>query len=915
MSLSAQIREQLISSFRAELAEHVQTVNDGLLAIEQDRIHGDERQATLEEIFRAGHSLKGAARAVGVTAIEQLAHSLESIFDAMQRDAIKLTPELFTVCYHALDAIQAVQTAYEAGETTPPIQCTQSLAELQAFQAESRTPAVAANEHVQTTQEDEPKPDGSNGESERETAQPAAEAGTPVPERAESQEDVFLGAALHEQLGSVWSAGNNLSALLDEPEDAEPEAAAQHVAETQTVETATPVLAENQPVETVRPGDNGNGSSHALGLDGNGTIRVSVDKLDSLMNQLNELLTTKVRAQQQLTQMRDLQDTCSGGQKEWLQVRGVYKRLSRQEKSGLLSAHRLKSVDALLGGVLGYAGVGDHQATAKLAGPMSGIFSAPTGQQMTMAEDQLGALRELGKDMAQLLRYVDASERRWQKMDSLVTDMSRQYASDATYTGMVIDSLEQEIKRVRMLPLSTITGTFSRMVRDLAHSSGKEAILEITGGDTELDKQVLEQIKDPLLHLLRNAVGHGIETKDVRVKQGKSPTGTITLAAEQTGKNIVIRVSDDGSGLDLESVRESIARRGVLEVETLTEADLKEAIFQAGVSTSPIITDLSGRGVGLDIVRKNIEALRGTVDVSSEPGQGTTFTLTLPLRLASSRGLLVQSAGHTFAVPLNGILKIESYTPQQISSLEGHDTVLYDGQPLTLVRLSDVLELSPVRDPEQSETSEILAIVVAAAERRMAFAVDGLGGEQEMVIKTLGKQLSRVGGIAGATVTGDRKVILVLNVGDLIKLSIRGKRRSLLSTLSAPATMATENAQKQILIVDDSITTRTLEKNILEAAGYDVRLATDGQEALGNISAAGVPDLIVTDVAMPRMNGFELTQHVKEDESTGHVPVILVTSLDSDEDKAQGIAVGADAYIVKSSFDQDNLLETIEQLI
>jgi len=537
---------------------------------------------------------------------------------------------------------------------------------------------------------------------------------------------------------------------------------------------------------------------------------------------------------------------------------------------------------------------------------------------MTVAEDQLGALRELGKDMAQLLRYVDASETRWQKMDSLVTEMSRQYASDSTYTGMVIDGLEQEIKRVRMLPLSTITGTFSRMVRDLAHSAGKEAILEITGGDTELDKQVLEQIKDPLLHLLRNAVDHGLETKEARAKQGKAPAGTITLTAEQTGKNIVIRVSDDGSGLNLEAVRQSIARRGVLDVETLTEADLKEAIFTAGVSTSPIITDISGRGVGLDIVRRNVEALRGTVDVSSGLGQGTTFTLTLPLRLASSRGLVVQSAGHTFAVPLNAIQKIERYTPQQISSLEGHDTVLYDGQPLTLVRLSDVLELPPFSSPPTGGAQgeeEILAIVVAAAERRMAFAVDGLGSEQEMVIKGLGKQLSRVGGIAGATVTGDRKVVLVLNVGDLIKLSMRGRQRSVLSTLSAPVHAAAENTQKQILIVDDSITTRTLEKNILEAAGYDVRLATDGQEALANIASAGVPDLIVTDVAMPRMNGFELTQHVKEDASTGHVPVILVTSLDSDEDKAQGIAVGADAYIVKSSFDQDNLLETIEQLI
>jgi two-component system chemotaxis sensor kinase CheA len=292
--------------------------------------------------------------------------------------------------------------------------------------------------------------------------------------------------------------------------------------------------------------------------------------------------------------------------------------------------------------------------------------------------------------------------------------------------------------------------------------------------------------------------------------------------------------------------------------------------------------------------------------------------LTLPLRLASSRGLLVRAAGETYAIPLNNILKIETYPPDEIISLEGQDTIRYGGEPLTLVRLSDVLELPLLPSPPtgaKQRGDEILVVIVAAAERRMAFAIDELMGEQELVIKSLGKQLSRVGGVAGATVLGNRQVVLVLNVTDLIKLAMRGRQRSVFDTLVAAESAPTERTERQILVVDDSITTRTLEKNILEAAGYLVRLATDGQEALSEISSAGVPDLIVTDVAMPRMNGFELTRHIKDDEHMGSTPVILVTSLDSDEDKARGIDVGADAYIVKSGFDQDNLLETIEQLI
>jgi two-component system chemotaxis sensor kinase CheA len=345
----------------------------------------------------------------------------------------------------------------------------------------------------------------------------------------------------------------------------------------------------------------------------------------------------------------------------------------------------------------------------------------------------------------------------------------------------------------------------------------------------------------------------------------------------------------------------------------LSEAELAELIFKAGVSTSPIITDVSGRGVGLDVVRRNVEELHGRIDVDWTPGAGATFTLTLPLTLTSSRGLLVRVSDQLFAIPLNNIERILHVSLQQVSSLEGHDTLRYDGRPRTLVRLGDVLELSQVG--VQGADSRFLVVVLVAAERRMAFVVDGLAGEQEVVIKGLGKQLVRVGGIAGATVMGSGEVVLILNVADLIKLAMRGERRSVLDTRVEAVSPEVARARQRILVVDDSVTTRTLEKNILEAAGYTVQLANDGQEALSTIATGGVPDLIVADIVMPRLDGFDLTRQLKGDPQTASVPVILVTSLDSPEDKVRGIEVGADAYIVKSRFDQNNLLETIEQLI
>jgi two-component system chemotaxis sensor kinase CheA len=901
MSLSAKIREQLINSFRAELAEHIQTMNDGLLALEQGRVQDQGGQEDmLADVFRAAHSLKGAARAVGVTVIEQLAHSLEDVLDAIRRDAIETTPELFTACYQALDAIQTVQETYEAGETTPPMEAVAALADLEPFRPMSRK----GKERHQPARRSRPR-----------TQTRTASISVPQPQADSTntdEEEALLGAALHEQLSSVWRASDGLKVSpTPAPQEQTDDAAAVHASSQAGMREAVGTSQDlREPAEDQVGG--AAGTTGALGA--NGTIRVSVEKLDALMNQLNELLAAKIRAEQQLIQLRQLQELVTQWQKEWLVVRGVYNRLARQEKSGLLSAHRLKSIDALRGGALAVA----EGSPLRTRFAIHTWMGAPASLDGVLTEEndnnQVSLLRELGKDVSQLLGYVNVSQSQLSQINALINDMSRQYAGDTTYMGMVIDDLEQEIKRVRMLPLTTIAKPFARMVRDLAQAARKEVVLEIVGAETELDKQVLEQIKDPLIHLLRNAVDHGIEPPQRREIIGKPRTGTITLTAEQLGKNILVCVSDDGAGLDFGAIRDSIARRGVLDVDSLTEADLREAIFQSGVSTSPIITDISGRGVGLDVVRRNVEALRGTVDVRSVSGKGTTFTLTLPMRLASSRGLLMRAAGETYAIPLNNILKIEACTPQEVISLEGQDTIRYGGEPLTLVRLSDVLELPP-HGGGQENGDEILVVIVAAAERRMAFAIDELVGEQEMVIKSLGKQLSRVGGVAGATVLGNRQVVLVLNPSDLIKLAMRGKRRSVLDALVMDESVTAERRQREILVVDDSITTRTLEKNILEAAGYTVRLATDGQEALSDITLAGVPDLIVTDVAMPRMNGFELTRHIKGDEHMGGTPVILVTSLDSDEDKARGIEVGADAYIVKSGFDQDNLLETIAQLI
>ena len=873
ITLSSKIREQLISSFGAELSEHVQTMTDGLLALEQKQIAGAARQETLEDIFRAAHSLKGAARALGVTAVEQLAHALENLLDLMQQDAIAFTPDLFTVCYRALDTIQLVQAIYDSGGSTPPIQVLQTLTELAEFRtnvlAETAPPSSAATSPHPIT----PK-----------TPRVLAEA-TAVLDSISSANAKAVSAV---GLGSGANRGNAPTATMNEA--VIPKSSPLHVAVEPTVRAsskwasrgpgplahksgAAPTADVTVNATVAMPECNTPGGAETPPGADDETVRVSVTKLDALMAQLSELLITKIRGEQRLAQVEQTRDFMNAWQKEWHSVRKSYNHLVRKSRAWQENAVNLK------------------------------------------------------QDVGHLLDYVSSNQEQLHHVYALINAMARDYANDTKHTALIIDTLEREVKQVRMLPLSTITGSFRRMVRDLAQNAGKKAILQIVGGEVELDKRVLEQIKDPLIHLLRNAIDHGLESPKVRESFGKPRGGTVTLSAEYLGKEVVIRIKDDGRGLDIASIRKTALRKDEIgaAAETMAEAELIELIFNPRFSTSPIITDVSGRGVGLDVVRRNVAALRGRIDVEWRPQQGTTFSLILPMTLTSTRGLLMRAGGQQFAIAFSAIERILRIKPEAVTSLGGHETIQHQGRPYPLVRLSDVLELTPavlteaatrMADEHAEDDGYLLVVIVATAERRMAFVVDDLEGEQELVIKGMGHQLRHVGGIAGAAVMGDGTPLLVLNVTDLIKLVLRGEHR----IGHAPVMTSSDEADskgplQQILVVDDSVTTRTLEKNVLEAAGYTVQLAVNGQEALNLISAGDLPDLIISDVVMPRLDGFGLTLQVKNDARTADVPVILVTSLDSNEDKARGIEVGADAYIIKRHFDQNRLLETIEQLI
>lgn len=484
--------------------------------------------------------------------------------------------------------------------------------------------------------------------------------------------------------------------------------------------------------------------------------------------------------------------------------------------------------------------------------------------------------------------------------------LDRGIYQDSLQLGVAADGLQDQIRRMRMVPFQTITLMLERAVRDVARTEDKHIAFAIEGAGVELDKRVLELLKDPLLHLLRNAVSHGIEAPDQREAAGKPSTGTINLRVSQRGSEVKITVDDDGHGFDIERLRQAAGRVQEND-ELLGSNDVINWAFLPGVSTADHVTEISGRGVGLDVVRRQVEAMQGRIGVDNRPGHGVTFTLTVPTSLAMTRVLVVTAQDVNYALPLLAVEKILDAENTFMSG--GRPMLKVDGVTLPLVSLASLLELNMDGAIERP-----LVIVMGVAEQRIGLMVDDVVTEQELAVKTLQKPLTRIRNISGAALMGNGDPIVVLNPVDMIRASQNTHMPLPQLQIRQDATDAEETPAVHVLVVDDSITTRTLEKNILEAAGFNVTTATDGVQAMQRLKGASV-DIIVSDIEMPNMNGFDLVTTVRETADLQHLPIILVTSLESREDREMGMRVGADAYIVKRGFDQAELLATIQQLI
>jgi two-component system chemotaxis sensor kinase CheA len=586
------------------------------------------------------------------------------------------------------------------------------------------------------------------------------------------------------------------------------------------------------------------------------SVRVALGKLDTLLTESGELSVTHLRIAQRLSDLRGLQRQLERWQHDWSKTRPARARLRR-------------------------------------------------------AHLQTGA-----RDGDALVRFADQSDQVIQSIVQGTRDLVGDLSQNTAQLGAVADAISQEVLAIRLLPAGTVFMPLERLVRDLARQTGKDARLVLSGTDTEIDRRILDELRDPLMHMVRNTVDHGLELAQDRVRANKPSHGTVHLAAVQRGDRVQISVEDDGRGLDVDAIRETAIRRNLLTAERADQIDVSnliDLIFHPGFSTRASVTEISGRGVGMDVVREHVRRLGGDIAVRTTPGAGTCFTITVPLTLATTRVLLVEDGGQLYAVPSSNIERTGRMRLSDVFRLEGRRALQLDGRPIPVVELSEVLQR---RDVDRSAASDEWRpyFVLPQGDRAIALLADRLIDETELVVKSLGAPLKRVRHVGGAAILGTGAVVVILNPADLINSALGNLEAAPRASVHEAVAPEASVPRRRVLVVDDSVMTRTLERTILESAGYTVYVAADSAHALELLNETTV-DAIVSDVEMPGMSGLELTAAIRQDERWRHLPIVLVTSLDSPEHVERGAAAGADAYIVKGRFDQNDLLQTVGRLL
>jgi len=525
----------------------------------------------------------------------------------------------------------------------------------------------------------------------------------------------------------------------------------------------------------------------------------------------------------------------------------------------------------------------------------------------TLEMDRFSSFHQLARSLSEsasdLINMKDSMLDKVRTTESLVLQQSR-----------IQTQLHEGLMQSRMVPFSRLAPRLTRMVRQIATELGKKAELNIVNAEGEMDRSVLERMIPPLEHMLRNSLDHGVEKPEIRLKLGKSEVGQITLNLSREGNEIMLRLSDDGAGIDPEKIREKAIAQGLLsEQAQLTEKEILQFIFKPGFSTATQVTQISGRGVGMDIVFSEIKQLNGSLQLQAAPGLGTQFTIRLPFTVSMSRALMVKVHEETYAIPLTHIEGVVRVSPYELSAIyDSPDRLFsYAEKQYEVQYLGNYLHM---KGCEQDLKDSVPLLLARNTERSVAVQVDALIGSKEIVVKSTGPQLSQVTGLSGATILGDGSVIIILDLNSLIRDDMANNQPNDQNLdLISPTLDISTSINPLVMVVDDSVTVRKVTSRLLERHGMDVITAKDGIDAVTQLRDT-TPSLILLDIEMPRMDGFEVASHIRHDPRLAGIPIIMISSRTGDKHRTRASALGVNAFLGKP-YQELQLMEKINELV
>jgi chemotaxis protein histidine kinase CheA/CheY-like chemotaxis protein len=789
--------------FAPEAGEHLDTMTRSLLVLEQSpaAIQPEEVAA----LFRAVHTLKGAAYTVGCAPVGDLAHRIEDVLEAVRERRMELSPPVIEGIFAGVDVLRLLLGS--ARVSSPDVHATvaRTLRTLDGLRP-SPAPVVIGEPSLETELET--------------LADPVA--AMPAPARPRF--------------------------VLPPPE--------------------TGIRRAIDPAGA-RP-----------------SIRVRLDRLDSLMNMVGELVIARSRLDQRMGQVERVNELLLFSRSRMAQAVRDF-----EEK------HRYTQLTAAEG--TGEVGPEPPPTPSDNPGaePFSKLFA-------DLEFDRYDDFNIFARGVAEI--SADVSE-----IQAQLAGLIRGISEDTAQVHRLTGSLRAEVTRARMVPIGRLFSRFTRPAREVAREAGKQVGLVMEGEGVEVDNAVMELIADPLLHLVRNAIDHGIEPLEERQRAGKPARATVTLRAYPQGSFVYVQISDDGRGMDPAALREHASRQGFLSPEQAAALSDREAltlIFLPGFSTAAAVTVTSGRGVGMDVVRTNVSRLSGEIDLHSERGVGTRITIKLPLTVVISDALLVRSGGETFAIPMPAIRSIAQPRPQEIRATDDREWVMIEGEEIELLRLDRVLAL-----PVGAAPARLPVLVFRSGVQPLAVAVDELVGKEEVVIKSLGGLLESVGPFGGATISGDGRVILLVDpsrLTDQAWAERAGEARA--ARAQAAARVRREPQGRRVLLVDDSVSIRKFVGQMLERAGFEVLTATDGAEALRRLAESSV-DVVITDLEMPRVSGYELIDDMRSRGATRTLPVVVLTTRAGAKHVNLARRLGITHYVTKP-VDEDAFVRLVDSL-